>query len=102
MDDIERPPWWLSGDEPGDPRGGDANASRNESTFEPNWMSLLGSLGSLAGQWWTASGTGDHASHGDPGEHPECLVCRAMTVISTQGPEPRVVPGVRWLPIRRL
>ena len=99
MDEMERPPWWLSGDDAANDK---SSAGRNDGTSESNWMSLLGSIGSMAGEWWAASGAGDHGSHGDPAEHPECLVCRAMVTISAPTAPPRALPAVRWLPIRRL
>lgn len=94
MDEMERPPWWLSDDDP--------SRSRAEESSGTNWMSLLGSLGSLAGEWWAASGAGDHAHHGEPADHPECLVCRAVVTFSTTTTQRQVLPAVRWLPTRRL
>ncbi len=99
MDDIERPPWWLSNAEPGD---NERPAASGDSASDGSWMTLLGSLGSLAGQWWESSGAADHASHGDPADHPECIVCRAMATLATPVTQPRSLPAVRWLPIRRL
>lgn len=94
MDEVERPPWWMSGD--------DASEGASSSAPEPNWMSLLGSLGSWAGELWASSGAGDHANHQDPDDHPECIVCRAVVTFSTAAVRPRELPAVRWLPTRRL
>lgn len=98
MDEVERPPWWLSGEDSGE----EAPTGRERGSAEPNWMSLLGSLGSLASEVWANSGAGEHASHGVPAEHPDCMVCRAMVTISAPSTQPRELPAVRWLPIRRL
>jgi len=99
MDEVERPPWWLSGDDSANEKPA---SDPGEGTSEPNWTSLLGSLGSLAGEWWAASGAGDHGNHGAPAEHPECIVCRALVTVSAPDEQPKVLPAVRWLPIRRL
>lgn len=99
MDEVERPPWWLSGDDSASEKSSEGN---DAGTSEPNWMSLLSSLGSLAGEWWATSGVGDHGNHGVATEHPECIVCRALVTVSSPDTPPRVLPAVRWLPIRRL
>lgn len=93
MTDSERPPWWLSENPQSDPSAKPAI---------PGWVSLLGSLGSVAGDWWAASGVGEHVNHGDPADHPDCIVCRTMATLATTSSEPRALPATRWLPLRRL
>ena len=97
-DDVERPPWWLSENQ----QNQDSHSDERRSESGATWMSLLGSLSSLAGEWWSASGANEHGSHGDPAEHPECIVCRASVVLTPRSSEPRTVPAVRWLDVRRL
>jgi hypothetical protein len=115
MDEVERPPWWMS-DEPtsDDPRETGADF---EAGSAASWSSLLGSLGSLsslsslgslgslgtvAAELWAASGAADHVRHTEPAEHPECIVCRAMVTFVASQPEVRELPGIRWLPTRRV
>ena len=93
MTDGERPPWWLSENPQSGPSNGPA---------VPGWATLLGSLGSVAGEWWAASGVGEHVNHSDPADHPECIVCRALATFATTASEPRSLPATRWLPLRRL
>ncbi|MGA0210240.1 MAG: hypothetical protein ACO3LZ_10020 [Candidatus Nanopelagicales bacterium] len=104
MDEVERPPWWMSDDQ-------DAEQPRETAA---SWSSLLGSLGSLsslgslgslgtvASELWAASGAADHGQHTDPAENPECIVCRAMVAFAASSPEVRELPGIRWLPTRRV
>ncbi len=68
--------------------------------------SLLGTFGNLAGEWLTASGAGDHAEHGDPSEHPECMVCKVLVGVQTVA-QPSGAPTTatrltrtRWLSVR--
>lgn len=101
MSDVQRPPWWFS-DEGSDPP--------SDRPREANWLSLLGSLGSMvgelasevAGDWWAASGAGAHAEHADPKDHPNCMICKTMTTVSVTLAERDVkeLPPVRWLPLR--
>ena len=99
MSDVQRPPWWFSGE------GSDPPPDRPSDT---NWLSLLGSLGAMlgevAGDWWAASGAGAHSEHTDPKEHPSCVICKAMTTVTVTlaEPEGRELPAVRWLHVRQL
>lgn len=95
-EDMDRPPWWLS-DSNDDSTPGDTSAGGD------TW-SLLGVIGGLAGEWWTASGASEHADHKDPVDHPDCLVCKALVglqAISQPTAEPTQLPRVCWLPVRR-
>lgn len=99
MTDGENPPWWLSEN----PRSEQSEPSQSsERSAAPGWATLLGSLGSVAGEWWATSGVGDHPNHGEPADHPECIVCRALVTFAATAPEPRSLPATRWLPLRRL
>lgn len=103
MDDVDRPPWWLSDPNSNDDASGDGDASgQPPGAGVGSWMSILGSLSSLAGEWWSASGASEHASHGEPSEHPDCLICRAMATVAFTPTQAKELPGIRWLPIRRL
>ena len=103
MSDVQRPPWWFSGE------GSDPPPDRPSDT---NWLSLLGSLGTMfgevfgevAGDWWAASGVAAHAEHTDPKEHPTCVICKAMTTVTVTLAEQQVreLPAVRWLQVRQL
>lgn len=104
-EDIERPPWWLSG---GDDSEGDSEASNDQGSWggiPTDMWSLLGTFSSMAGVWWAASGASEHTSHEDPDDHPACTICRVLVSVRTvtQAPEaPAAVPAPRWLPLRRL
>ena len=108
MTDGERPPWWLSENpspeprEASEPREPSEPRERSDRPAVPGWASLLGSLGSVAGEWWAASGVGEHVNHADPADHPDCIVCRALATFATTSSEPRSLPATRWLPLRRL
>jgi hypothetical protein len=99
MDDAVERPWWLSSET------GDANRSQNAGDTGASWdmTSMLGMVSSLAGQWWASSGASEHATHDDPAEHPDCVVCKGLLMLgsATRPPDPDVLPAVRWLPIRR-
>lgn len=99
-DDIERPPWWLSGnDDSGSGSAGESSQGPNSS-----WdvASMLGMVTSMAGQWWAASGASDHPDHGDPSEHPDCVMCKGLLMLGSATTAPAAeLPTVRWLPIRR-
>ena len=115
MDDSDERPWWLSRDgeagrpgETGDAAGQESNAQDRSAGSTPgstqgwNLTSMLGMLGSLAGQWWESSGAGAHAGHDDPADQPDCVICMGLSQLSAStASEPVVLPAVRWLPIRR-
>jgi len=115
MDDSDERPWWLSRDGDAGGPGETSDAADHESNAQDRsagstpgstqgWdlTSMLGMLGSLAGQWWESSGAGAHAGHDDPADHPDCVICMGLTRLSAStAPEPVVLPAVRWLPIRR-
>jgi hypothetical protein len=111
MDDSDERPWWLSRDgqaggprETGDAADHESNAQDGSAGSTQGWdlTSMLGMLGSLAGQWWESSGAGAHAGHDDAADHPDCVICMGLTRLSAStASESLVLPAVRWLPIRR-
>jgi hypothetical protein len=103
MSDVQPPPWWHSGGSSDGSSNEDPNGP-SQSVPDESWLSLLGSLSSLASQWWTSSQTGEHDQHGDPADYPDCLVCRVRSSLSVVLAEPDVqeLPPIRWLPVRRL
>ena len=98
-DDIERPPWWLSGD--GDPSNEDSSSDDSGASWD--MASMLGMVTSMAGQWWASSGASQHASHDDPADNPDCVICKGLLVLSsaTAAPAATELQDVQWLPIRR-
>jgi len=106
-EEMERPPWWLSqsdGDDASDPTD-PGSSSTAGGGFADMW-SLLGTFGNVAGEWLAASGAGDHAEHGDPSEHPECMVCKVLVGVQTVA-QPSSAPTTarplartRWLSVR--
>jgi hypothetical protein len=105
MDEGIGRPWWLSSETGG--TGEDENAGSKSDTggAGTSWdvTSMLGMVSSLAGQWWASSGASEHATHEDPANHPDCVVCKGLLVLgsATRTPDLDVLPAVRWLPIRR-
>jgi hypothetical protein len=99
VSDVQPPPWWFSDSGSDEDSNGPSQPAPDE-----GWLSLLGSLSSLASQWWATSQTGEHDQHENPADHPDCLVCRARSSLSVVLAEPDVqeLPAVRWLPVRRL
>lgn len=103
-DEMERPPWWLSGGNDPEDDSGASNDQGSWGGIPTDMWSLLGTVSSMAGEWWAASGASDHADHGDPDDHPECTICRVLisvrTVTATSEPA-AALPPVQWLPLRR-
>ncbi len=107
-EEMERPPWWLSRSDDDDTTGttdpGSSSAS-GSGGFADMW-SLLGTFGNVAGEWLTASGAGEHAEHGDPSEHPECMVCKVLVGVQavaqpSNGPATATpLARTRWLSVR--
>lgn len=99
MSDVQPPPWWYSDE------GSDKDSDRPpQPAPEENWLALLGSLGSLASQWWAASQTGNDDRTENPVDFLDQIVSRAQSSLSVVLTDPEVheLPAVRWLPVRRL
>lgn len=107
-DDVERPPWWLSGDGDGDSDSERSSNSEDQASWgglPSDMWSLLGTVSSMAGEWWAASGASEHTGHQDPDSHPECAICRVLVSVRTVTAPPEVpseLPPPQWLPLRRL
>lgn len=47
-----------------------------------------------------------HASHTDPAEHPECVICKGMSVVQGANGQSAETPAastpIRWVPVTRL
>lgn len=122
-DEMERPPWWMSGPNASEETGEQASGGQGPSLGDMwSMLSMLGnmrdmgglgglgnlgnlaSLGSLAGEWWESSGASTHTEHDDPHDHPECLICKVLVglqSVSQQPPGPTQLPPARWLSVRR-
>ncbi len=98
-----RAPWWYSGDE-GTPDGEDtegraagpvADASESlwsaspedpagegpdDSATTMDWTALLSGAARMV-DWATSTVMAPHAEHGDPAEHPQCVVCRTILLV---------------------
>ena len=139
---MQKRPWWYSGDEdagspsephgPSSSRGADAEPSSPEAdggsgpTDSPvaglDWTALVAGAQRMV-DWATDRVMAPHAEHGDPAEHPQCLVCRTLVVVGEAGylgdpvdaADPRPgsdpeegtddgrrpsAPEISWIPIR--
>lgn len=113
----ERPvPWWYSGDEP-DAHGatGANGANGADDSQEAGAGAALDWLGLLSGavrmvDWAAGAVLEPHAGHQDPAEHPDCLVCRTVGLVSDRTgllrPSPQTgdaeaVPAepIRWITV---
>jgi hypothetical protein len=56
--------------------------------------------------WAREAVVAPHALHQDPAEHPECVICKGMSVVqgaSAREPEPTPeVPAIHWIPVTRM
>jgi hypothetical protein len=140
MSGDRRAPWWYSGDdqEPMATDGrapADADAGANDeadasdvpegASSSMDWTALVAGAARMV-DWATERVMAPHAEHSDPAEHPDCMVCRTVTLIGDpvglmpSGPRPSPerehvaggeeapvtqaagTPGsgpVRWIPI---
>jgi hypothetical protein len=98
MSSDRRAPWWYSGDdEPEVAAGIDASApdevlddsvqAEDESGEPPSagvpamdWTALIAGAAKMV-DWATERVMAPHAEHVDPAAHPECMVCRTVTLI---------------------
>lgn len=103
----------------GDGRNGDAPgfASFAQLSQLAQLVSSLDAQGLVSGvgqalTWARETVVTPHAAHTDPAQHPECVICRGMTMV--QGALPTSAPdtgaddagrgaaSVRWIPVTRL
>lgn len=117
-EEVDRPPWWLSGsgDESADgseSAGSDSDSAGTGFAGGPfgggsfaagDLWSMVSMVGNVAGEWLASSGAREHAAHADPLDHPECLVCKALVGLNsvTADPAPaQELPPPVWLTLRR-
>lgn len=92
-------PWWFSGPEQPEPPPASAPGPVGGT---PGLGDLLAVASTLV-DWATDKVMAPHADHADPGEHPQCLICRASRVMgagamATQ-PVPRDARTIQWIDI---
>ena len=107
-----RAPWWYSGDddeqapEPVEPAaeqstadGGQADeGTADEGAPSMDWMALVAGAARMV-DWATERVMAPHAEHVDPADHPDCMVCRTVTLVGdpiglmTTGQRPAQDPG---------
>lgn len=118
MSEQQNPLGGDSGRGPRDERG-DASgfASFAQLSQLAQLVSSLDAQGLVSGvgqalTWARESVVTPHASHTDPAQHPECVICRGMTMVQgampAAGPDaaaergPAMAEPVRWIPVSRL
>jgi hypothetical protein len=127
-DDVQRP-WWYSGEPEGSDPGGedvngpgiDASAGAGSGADDESadtgsapgvdWTLLVAGAQRMV-DWATERVMAPHAEHGDPAEHPQCVVCRTLVMVGdAEGMRPPAPaesadaavdePGaIVWIPIR--
>lgn len=75
----ERQPWWYSGDEAGEEDETRAEDSSSSSVPALDWMALLSGAQKVV-DWATDRVLAPHSEHGDPHDHPDCMVCRTLVM----------------------
>lgn len=114
-DDASRP-WWYSGDEEPGQDAPQGESPDQESSAGGTGRSGLDVMAMLSGavrmmDWAAGAVVEPHADHQEPGDHPDCLICRTLVVVtdrtgmaapSAQSPASQPRPPaepVRWIPI---
>lgn len=112
-EEMERPPWWLSGSGDESSEGSTSAGSGSDSAGRGfgsgsfgagDLWSMVSMVGNVAGEWLASSGASEHAAHADPRDHPECLLCKALVGLNsvTADPAPaQELPPPVWLTVRR-
>jgi hypothetical protein len=93
-----RSPWWYSGEEeegpPTEP-GSREEAEPDDDTSPASaldWGALLTGAARMV-DWATSAVMAPHAEHVDPADHPQCVVCRTITLVGDPtGLLPRPAP----------
>lgn len=120
MTDQPRAPWWYSGAEQSGENSGSAEPGAQGDPGEGadgtsgtglDWMGLLSGATRMV-DWAAATVVEPHGEHGNPADHPDCLVCRTlalvqdrtgMTVPRPDQPVPAEPPHpaepIRWIPV---
>jgi hypothetical protein len=98
----QRQPWWYSGeeataalDDPVPPASEAADSAPDpdgpvdDGGPEPRVdVSALAQGAQRLIEWATERVVAPHAEHGEPAEHPDCLMCRAALLLGPAGPGP--------------
>lgn len=93
MSEEQATPWWYSGGE--DAQEAEAPESEGPETDTPETdaqeseglgsgfdvMSLLSNAVRMV-DWAAGAVVEPHAEHGEPGEHPDCLICRTLALVT--------------------
>ena len=110
----DRTPWWYSGDDGREEDAGDQGDQGDQGT-SMDWGAVLSGAARMV-DWATSTVMAPHAEHVDPADHPQCVVCRTITLVgdpagllSTSTPgdaapaegedEPAPPPRITWIPI---
>jgi hypothetical protein len=95
MSSDRRAPWWFSGDDEQEPESVARPDPTPQPTSEPaldsadeadgtsssmDWTALVAGAARMV-DWATERVMAPHAEHTDPAEHPDCMVCRTVTLI---------------------
>jgi hypothetical protein len=88
-----RRPWWYSGDdaepepeaaapEAAAPTMGERPPTGDEAPPAPSmdWTALVMGAAKMV-DWATEKVMAPHAEHDDPAEHPDCMICRTVTLV---------------------
>jgi len=94
-DDTARKPWWYSGEDDADPLEPETAAPElalEESQEVPtedasgstppgmDWSMLMMGAAKMV-DWATERVMAPHAEHGNPADHPQCVVCRTIVLV---------------------
>jgi hypothetical protein len=91
MSTDRRAPWWFSGDdeqepdpvatpEPAPEPALDSADEADGTSSSMDWTALVAGAARMV-DWATERVMAPHAEHTDPAEHPDCMVCRTVTLI---------------------
>ena len=105
-------PWWYSGDDEATSAGSASSEESSAPRSGTDWGALLSGAQRMV-DWATEAVMAPHAEHSDPRAHPECLICRGITLLgdsgatSTPADDEREqtdpsspAQGIQWIPIR--
>ena len=103
-----RTPWWYSGDEPEprpdeQPEPSPEPSGTDEQPASLDWGALVAGAARMV-DWATSTVMAPHAEHGDPEQHPDCVVCRTLVLVGEPVPPPAPGPApaepITWIPFR--
>jgi len=91
-----RTPWWFSGDteelsdagpgadETASAPESEADATESDAAGARDWAGLVSGAQRVV-DWATERVLAPHAEHEDPRDHPDCVICRTMSVLGDVG-----------------